>query len=64
MTFIGLIVLIIIVGVLLWLVNTYVPMAPAIARVLNVVVVLVLVLYILQALGLLPFLDRPLPSLR
>ena len=63
MTLISLIVLLLIVGVLLWLINTYVPMDPKIKTILNVVVVLVLVLYILQAFGLLPFLDRPLPKL-
>lgn len=64
MTLIGLVVFIIVVGVLLWAVNTYIPMAPPIARILNVVVVLVLILIVLQAFGLLPFLDRPVPSLR
>jgi len=64
MTLLGLIVLLVVVGVLLWAINTYVPMSPPIQRLLNILVVLVLVLYVLQALGLLPFLNRPIPSVR
>ena len=64
MTLLGLILLIVVVGVLLWLINTYIPLQPSIRTVLNAVVVIVLVLYVLQAFGLLPFLDRPLPKLR
>lgn len=46
----GLIVFIIVVGVLLWLVNTYVPMDWNIKNILNAVVVICLVLYLLSAL--------------
>ncbi len=43
----------IVVGVLLWLVNTYVPMARSIKSILNAVVVIVVVLWLLNVFGLL-----------
>lgn len=52
MSLVGLIVVIIVVGVLLWAAEQL-PMSPAIRRVLQVVVVVVLVLWLLQAFGLL-----------
>ena len=53
MSIIGLIVTLIVVGVLLYLVNTVIPMAPPIKTILNVVVVLAVCLWLLQAFGLL-----------
>lgn len=45
--------MIVIVGVCLYLVNTYVPMARPVKTILNVVVVIVLVVWLLSAFGLL-----------
>ncbi|MDP1813320.1 MAG: Thivi_2564 family membrane protein [Leadbetterella sp.] len=42
----------IVVGVLLWLVNTYIPMDRKIKNILNIVVVIVVVLWLLRAFGL------------
>jgi hypothetical protein len=53
MPLINLVVVLIVVGVLLWLVNNYVPMDGKIKRILNVVVVIVVVLWLLQVFGLL-----------
>jgi len=47
------IVVLIVVGVLLWLVNNYIPMDGKIKNILNVVVVILVVLWLLQAFGLL-----------
>ena len=47
------IIVLIIVGVLLWLVNNYIPMDGKIKSILNVVVIIVVVLWLLQAFGLL-----------
>jgi hypothetical protein len=46
------VVVLIIVGVLLWLVNSYIPMAPAIKSLLNAVVVIALIIWILKLVGL------------
>ena len=48
MTLLNLFALIIIAGVLLWLVNAFIPMAPAVKSLLNLLVVVVLVIYVLQ----------------
>ena len=58
---IGLIVLLVIVGVVLYLVETYIPMSPPIKVVLRVVVVLLLILYLLQVFGIY---DTGIPRLR
>ncbi|MBP8231504.1 MAG: hypothetical protein KAY22_04295 [Rhizorhabdus sp.] len=50
---INVIVVLIIVGVLLWLVNNYIPMDAKIKSILNVVVVIIVVLWLLKAFGLL-----------
>lgn len=42
----------IVVGVVLWLVNTYVPMAGSIRAILNIVVVVATCVLVLQAVGL------------
>lgn len=46
-------VVLVIVGVLLWLVNNYIPMDGKIKSILNVVVVILVILWLLQAFGLL-----------
>lgn len=53
MSLINLIVTLIVVGVLLWLVNTYIPMDRKIKSILNAVVVIFVVLWILSGMGLL-----------
>jgi len=53
MDLLNIVVVLIVVGVLLWLVNTYIPMDGKIKQILNIVVVIVVVIWLLQALGLL-----------
>jgi len=53
MSLIGLIVILCIVGVILWLVNTYIPMDAKIKMIINIVVVIVVVLWLLSVFGLL-----------
>jgi hypothetical protein len=53
MSLISLVIVLIVVGVLLWLVNTYIPMDRKIKSILNAVVVIFVILLLLQALGLL-----------
>jgi hypothetical protein len=50
---IGVVLTLVVVGVLLWLLNNYVPMDAKIKRILNVVVVIVVIIWLLQAFGLL-----------
>ena len=44
---------IVVVGVLLWALNSFIPMDPKIKNILNVVVVIALVLWLLRAFGIL-----------
>jgi predicted membrane protein len=53
MSLISIIIVLIIVGFLLWVVNTYIPMARSIRTILNVVVVIIVVLWLLSAFGVL-----------
>jgi len=48
----------IVVGVLLWLVNRFIPMAGSIKSILNAVVVIAVVLWLLNVFGLLSSLSR------
>jgi len=49
---ISLAVTLIVVGVLLWLVNTYIPMDGKIKKILNVVVVICVLVWLLYAFGI------------
>jgi hypothetical protein len=53
MTLITLVLTLIVVGVLLWLVNNYIPMDSKIKRILNIVVVICVVCWLLYAFGIL-----------
>ena len=53
MPLINLVIVLIVVGILLWLVNTYIPMDRKIKNILNIVVVIAVVIWLLQAFGLL-----------
>jgi hypothetical protein len=53
MTLISLAVTLIVIGVLLWLVNTYIPMDGKIKKILNIVVVICVVVWLLFAFGIL-----------
>lgn len=48
MDLIQLVVVLIVIGVLLWLVNTYIPMDGTIKRIINVVVIVAVVVWILS----------------
>jgi hypothetical protein len=58
-TLLTLILTIVVVGVLLWLINTYVPMQATVKNILNIVVVIVLIIWILNAFGVVGPLNRP-----
>lgn len=51
MSLLSLIVTLIVVGILLWLVNNYIPMDVKIKQILNIVVVIAVVLWLLSAIG-------------
>jgi UDP-N-acetylmuramyl pentapeptide phosphotransferase/UDP-N-acetylglucosamine-1-phosphate transferase len=52
MSLVSLVITLIVVGVLLWLINNYIPMDSKIKSILNIVVVVVVVLWLLNLMGL------------
>ena len=52
MTLINLVLVLAVVGVLLWLLNTYIPMDATMKKIINIVVVIAVVLWLLKAFGL------------
>ncbi len=52
MPLINVVIVLIVVGVILWLVNNYIPMDRKIKSILNVVVIIVVVLWLLSAFGI------------
>jgi hypothetical protein len=60
MTLAQIAVVLIVVGVLMWLVNTYIPMMSAMKSLLNLVVIVVVVVWLLQVFGII----GPIPGVR
>jgi hypothetical protein len=52
MPLINVVIVLIVVGVILWLVNNYIPMDRKVKSILNVVVMIVVVLWLLSAFGI------------
>jgi magnesium-transporting ATPase (P-type) len=57
MPIVTLVIILIVVGVLLWLINTYIPMDGKIKSILNAVVVIAVVLWLLSVFGILDHLS-------
>jgi len=60
MTLVQIAVVLIVIGVLMWLINTYIPMMGAMKSLLNLVVIVVVVIWLLQIFGLI----GPIPGVR
>ena len=59
---ISIVITLIVIGVLLWLINTYIPMDGKIKTILNIVVVICVVVWLLNAFGVLHSGDVPVPQ--
>ena len=55
---IHIVIVLIVVGVLLWLINNFIPMAGSIKTILNAVVVIAVVLWLLNIFGLFTSISR------
>lgn len=58
MSLLTVLLVLIVVGVLLWLINTYIPMDRKIKNILNAVVVIVVIIWLLKAFGVLSSLNN------
>lgn len=56
MSLFTILIVVIIAGVILWLVNNYIPMDHKIKNIFNIVVVVVLIIWLLKAFGLFDYL--------
>jgi hypothetical protein len=52
MPLIQLIIVLVVVGVVLWLINSYIPMQATVKKILNAVVIIALILWLLSVFGL------------
>ena len=52
MPLIQLVIVLVIVGLVLWVINSYIPMQSTIKRILNVVVVIAVIIWLLSVFGL------------
>lgn len=57
MSLLSLIVLLVVIGVIMYLVNTHIPMQANIKKILNIAVVIIVIIWLLSAVGLLPDLN-------
>lgn len=65
MTLVGIVVVLVVVGLILWLINTYIPMAGAIKSLLNIVVFVVVLIWLLQIFGVIgPINGLHIPNLK
>jgi len=53
MSLVSLIITLVVVGILLWVINTIIPIDEKVKKIINVVVIVALVLWLLSAFGLL-----------
>lgn len=53
MPLIQLVITLVVVGVILWVINSYIPMQATIKKILNVVVIIVVILWLLNVFGVL-----------
>lgn len=53
MSLVTVVIVLIVIGVLLWLINRYIPMASSIKTIINIVVIIAVVLWLLQVFGVL-----------
>ncbi len=51
MPIINLIIILVVIGVILWLINNYIPMQSTIKTILNVVVIIAVVIWLLSVFG-------------
>jgi hypothetical protein len=58
MSLITVVLVLIAIGVLLWLINTYIPMDRKIKSIINIVVVIAVVIWLLQSYGLIGSLNH------
>jgi hypothetical protein len=57
MSLISLVIVLIVVGIILWLINRFIPMQSTMKKILNAVVIIVVILWLLSVFGVIDSLD-------
>lgn len=52
MLLLNLIIILVAIGVIMWLINTYIPMSETIKKILNVVVIIAIIIWLLGIFGI------------
>ena len=52
MSIVNVIIVLVVVGLILWLINRFIPMQSTIKSILNIVVIIVVILWLLRAFGI------------
>lgn len=52
MSLVNIIIVLVVVGLILWLINRFIPMQSTIKSILNIVVIIVVILWLLRAFGI------------
>jgi ABC-type long-subunit fatty acid transport system fused permease/ATPase subunit len=58
MSLVSVLLTLVVFGVILWLINNYIPMDQKIKNILNIVAIIIVVIWLLRALGVLGSLDN------
>ncbi|MCL4483325.1 MAG: hypothetical protein M1445_12085 [Bacteroidetes bacterium] len=58
MSLLNILIAIIVVGVVLWIINTFIPMDHQIKRIFNIVVVIALIIWLLKVFGIFSYLTN------
>lgn len=58
MPIITILIVLVVTGLLLWLINAYIPMQPTVKKILNVVVIIILIVWLLKIFGVFSHLSR------
>jgi len=56
MPILTILIVLIVIGLLLWLVNTYIPMDAKVKQILNIVAIIAIIIWLLKAFGILAYL--------
>lgn len=57
MSILTILLVLIVVGVILWLINSYIPMDNKIKNIINIIIVIVVIIWMLKAFGLIALLS-------
>lgn len=57
MSLLSILIALIVAGILLWLINTYLPIDPKIKKIINIVFVVVIILWLLNVFGVFGYIE-------